>query len=97
MSSKMLELNREQAKAFSYMSEVLTKDASDDKCKDLLTILSVAAFQVICENRGFTDVRYRDSIIADISHHVEYMLRDFNEWEIDQEYGPDEEEKAVSE
>ncbi len=96
MSSKMLELNREQSKAFLYMSEVLTKDASDDKCKDLLTILSVAAFQVICENRGFTDVRFRDSIIVEISHHIENMLRDFNEWEIDQEYGPDDEEKEAA-
>ena len=93
MSSKMLELEHDQSKAFSYMTEVLTKGASDNKCKDLLTILSVAAFQVICENRGFTDVRYRDSIIAEISNHVEYMLRDFNEWEIDQEYGPTEDEK----
>ena len=93
MSSRMLELGCEQSKAFSYMTEVLTKDASDNKCKDFLTILSVTAFQVICENRGFTDVRYRDSIIAEISHHVEFMLRDFNEWEIDREYGPTEDEK----
>lgn len=93
MSSKMLELKPDQSTAFCFMADFLTKDASDDKCKDLLTILSVAAFQEICENRGFTDVRYRDSIIAEISHHVEYMLREFNEWEIDREYGPDDEEK----
>lgn len=94
MSSKMMELKPDQAEAFSYMTDFLTKDASDDKCKDLLTILSVAVFQEICENRGFTDVRYRDSIIAEISHHVEYILRDFNEWELNQEYGPDEEDKV---
>ena len=93
MSSKMLELTPKQSKAFSYMTSVLTEDASDDKCKDLLTILSVGVFQEMCENRGFTDVRYRDSIIAEISHHVEYILRDFNDWEIDQEYGPSEDEK----
>jgi hypothetical protein len=83
MSSKILELKHDQAIAFSTTAEFLTKGASDDKCKDLLTILSVAAFQKICENRDFPDVRCRDTIIAEISHHVEYILRDFNEWEIE--------------
>ena len=94
MSSKMLELTNEQSKAFLYMIEVLMSGASDDKCKDFLTILSVGVFQVICDNRGFNDVRFRDSIIAEISHHVEFILRNFNDWEIDQEYGHDDEEKS---
>lgn len=96
MSSKMLELNNEQAKAMSYMTSYLMTDSSDDKCKDILTIIAVGVFQEICDNRGYTDPRFCDEIIAEITNHVEYMLRDFNEYECDKLYGPDEEEKNVS-
>ena len=96
MSSKMLELNNEQAKAMSYMTTYLMRDSSDNKCKDILTIIAVGVFQEICDNRGYTDPRFCDGIIAEITNHVEYVLRDFNEYECDMLYGPDEEEKNVS-
>lgn len=86
MSSKMLELNDEQAKALSYMTSYLMVHSSDNKCKDILAIIAVGVFQEICDNRGYTDPRFCDEIIAEITHHVEYMLRDFNEYECDKLY-----------
>lgn len=89
-------LNDVQHKAAFDMFLCLLKDMTCDKILDLMDCLSICALECIAHNKGITDVREYPELAVQISHSVETEMRDYIEFTINNEYGPDEEEKKAT-
>lgn len=88
-------LNDVQHKAAFDMFLCLMKNMECNKILDLADCFAVCALECIANNKGITDVREYPELAVQISHSIENEMRDYIEFTIDQEYGPDEEEKEV--
>ena len=86
-------LSLEKQRAFYSMCMCLMHDKECDEILDLVDAFALSALECIAHNKGIEDFRQFPVIAAHISHSVENEMRDYIEFSIDQEYGPDEEEK----
>lgn len=89
-------LSLEKQRAFYDMCMCLMRDKECDEILDLVDAFANSALESIAHNKGITDVRVFPGIAVQISHSVENEMRDYIEFCIDQEYGPDEEEKEAA-
>lgn len=87
-------LSLEKQRAFYGMCMLLMDGKSTDEILDLADEFANCALECIAQNKGITDFREYPGIAVQISHSVENEMRDYIEFNINNEYGPDEEEKG---
>ena len=86
-------LSLEKQREFYGMCMCLMRDKECDEIMDLVDSFAISALECIAHNKGIDDFRLFPEIAAQISHSAENEMRDYIEFSINQEYGPDEEEK----
>jgi len=86
-------LNDVQHKAAFDMFLCLLKNMKGDSLLDLADCFAVCVLECIAHDKGITDVREYPELAVQISHSIENEMRDYIEFTIDKEYGPDEEER----
>lgn len=96
MSSRMRELSDTEARAMTLNYSEFFKGCTDNRVLDYMSIISLNAFERICNNRGLENPCHKAEVVAILVHYIEYELRAYINYEIDQEYGPDDEEKKAA-
>ncbi len=86
------EMNDESQFAFTRLCGALMFNANTDRLFEMSAIFADCLIESIASEKGITDCREYPELAAMISHAIENSLRDYIEYHIDQEYGPDEEE-----
>ena len=86
-------LNDEQITCCKLMGRTLFNGKSSESIKQILSIFALEGLVKISNNRSEEDPLDHIDTAVEITHFIESSLRDFVEWEIDQEYGPSEDEK----
>lgn len=94
--NKTLTINDVQKDALRSMAKMLFEDKSFAQIKDMLGIMSLTALDAIASKRGLEHPKDHSVLAVEIVHGIEFWLEDFIAYEMDMEYGPDEEEKNVS-
>ena len=94
--NKMLTINDVQKDALKAMSRMLFEDKSSAQIKDMLGIMALTALDAIITKRYAEGPYQHAEIGAEIVNSIEFWFRDFVNYELQELYGPDEEEKNVS-
>lgn len=84
------EMSVDAQKVFLALCLNLMAGANKDKLLEMSAVFSDCLIETMAIGEGITDYRDYSELIVTISHHVENALRDYVEYHIDQEYGPDE-------
>lgn len=92
-NEKFRSLTNAQALRFSEWCRCLMEDKDCDAIMDHADIFVINMFEYMTENKGINDPREYPDVAVQIVHAMESELRDYIDFLIDQEYGPDEEEK----
>ena len=95
-TKKFRTIEVDKALHFSKSTQMLFDGMSNDELMDLTRLWILNLLESMAENKGIEDVREYSGIAVEISHAVEAEMRDYIEFNLNNEYGPDEEEKNVS-
>ena len=92
-TKKFRTLSNEKVLYFNNAVGCLFVDKSCDELKDLTDIWIINQLECMAHNRGITDFRDYSGIATEITHALESEMMDYIEYNLNNEYGPDEEEK----
>lgn len=91
---RILSMNDAQKDAIrSLAKNTLFANKTSEQIKDIMGIVSISALEAIAGCRAAEDVREHFDIAVEIMHTVDFWLQDLVAFELNQEYGPTEDEK----
>ena len=89
------EMSIDAQKAFSALCLCLMSEANSNRLLEMSALFADCLIECMASDKGITDYREYSDLAVTISHTIENGLRDYVEYHIDREYGPDEEEKEI--
>ena len=92
-NKKFRSLTKTQVIKLSESFDCLMEHMDCDALMDVADVFVLNMLEKITLNLGINDPREYSGVAVQIIHALEAELRDYIEFTIDQEYGPDEEEK----
>ena len=88
------EMSIDAQKAFSGLCLSLMAGTNSNRLLEMSALFADCLIECMASDKGITDYRDYSDLAVTISHSIENSIRDYVEYHIDKEYGPDEEKQT---